>query len=324
MPRSIDDTKPFPATMIQGIFRNSETEKQFQRDGFVVLDFITEEEATLIAKKFYEIHPTLPQGFYADAYNPDDELKAEIFQYSDGILNKNLDVVFHDYKKLGCTFLCKTPGEKGKVGVHQDWSVVDESKFYSITIWIPTADTIEENGALRVLPGSHLFFNNHRSNNIPVAYRDSEELLWKNMITVPMKAGQAFILNHATIHGSSANSTNKERLVIAYGLVHDNAKLTFHHQEKNIKDAKVEKFEMPDDFFLRYYNVGERPLFGKMVDTFSYTVEKVNSTAIQKLIDKEMAKRISIPFYRDNWIDKNKKLVKNEGFFKRVTSFFTK
>lgn len=74
-----------------------------------------------------------------------------------------------------------------------------------------------DNGALMVLPGSHLFFDKYRNNHIPVSYRGSESLILENMITVPMKAGQAFVLNHAVIHASTLNNTDKERLVIAYG-----------------------------------------------------------------------------------------------------------
>jgi ectoine hydroxylase-related dioxygenase (phytanoyl-CoA dioxygenase family) len=104
------------------------------------------------------------------------------------VFDPAMDGTFHQFKKLGSTFLCKAPGEAGKVGVHQDWSVVDEDKYYSATIWVPTVDTTEENGALRVLPGSHKFYKGLRSPNIPFIYHGNEDVLWDNMITVPMKS----------------------------------------------------------------------------------------------------------------------------------------
>jgi hypothetical protein len=273
------------------IFQDSTTQLKFNRDGYVVIDFISTYLAETIASYFYQFHVAPPMGFYAEAYNPDQGIKNEIFIETDKLLQDSLNSVFCNYKKLGSTFLCKAPGQEGKVNVHQDWTVVDESKFFSATIWIPLVDTTADNGALKVLPGSHLFFDAYRSNNIPVSYKGSEELLWNNMITVPMKAGQAFVLNHAVIHASAANLTHKERLVLAYGIIPDNARLLFYHMEKNEPNGLIEKYDMPDDFFQRYYNIGERPQFGKLIDKFDYPVRLCKNEEIKKLITHELELR---------------------------------
>ncbi len=273
------------------IFKDIETQAKFDRDGYVLIDFISPEEAKIIAEKFYEFHDDLPKGFYSAAFSADEKYKQDIFVHTEKYFQNAVNEKFQDYKILGSTFLCKATGDDGKVGVHQDWTVTDESKYYSATVWVPTLDTTEENGALRVIPGSHLFFNDYRSNNIPVSYRGNESLLWENMITVPMRAGQAFILNHAVIHGSSPNHTNRERLAIAYGLVPKEADLIFYHKNVNEKSDRVEKFEMPDDFFQRYYNLGERPLFGNVVEEFEYPVPVVSRQKIKQLINDEKRKR---------------------------------
>lgn len=273
------------------IFKDEETQAKFDRDGYVVIDFISPFEAEIIAKRFYELHKELPKGFFSAAVSSDEKYKQDIFEHTEKIFQKVVSEKFRDYKILGSTFLCKGTGDGGIKGVHQDWTVTDESKYYSVTVWVPTLDTTEENGALRVIPGSHLFFNDYRSNNIPVSYRGSESLLWENMITVPMKAGQAFILNHAVIHGSAANKTDRERLVVAYGLVPKEANLLFYHKDVDEKTDRIEKFEMPDDFFQRYYNLGERPLFGNVVQEFEYPVPVVSRQRIKQLINEEKRKR---------------------------------
>ena len=280
------------------IFKNPEIQDRFDRDGFIVIDFISREQAKVIATKFYDLHQNLPKGFYSAAFNPDEEFKQEIFSHTNTILQKAIDENFENYKKLGSTFLCKAPGKEGKVNVHQDWTAVDESEFYSATIWVPMEDTSEENGALRVLPGSHLFFDYYRSNNIPVAYRNNEQLLWDSMVTVPMKAGQAFILNHAVIHGSSPNLTNKERLVVAYGIAPKDAPLVFYHKEAGDPSDRIEKFDMPNDFFQRYYNAGERPLFGTSEKIFDYPVPAVSKSDLAKMIEKERKIR-NLPLLTD-------------------------
>ena len=287
--------------MINAIFRDPEVQEQFDRDGYVMLDFASAEVVKEIGAKFYALFPTLPEGFSSGASIADDGVKQKLFSEMDMVLNQSMDATFINYKKLGSTFLCKAPGEKGHVGVHQDWTVVDEPKYASATVWIPTQDVDERNGALRVLPGSHRFFDKYRNNTIPFSYRGSEQLLWDNMMTVPMKAGQAFVLNHAVIHGSAINNTDKERLVIVYGITSQEAKLVFYYKKNGTND-RIEKFEMPDDFFLRYHNIGERPLFGNKVDEFDYPVPAVSREEIYEMIQREKLKRKSIPYFREHWV----------------------
>jgi ectoine hydroxylase-related dioxygenase (phytanoyl-CoA dioxygenase family) len=284
------------------IFKDEVTQALFDRDGYVVIDFITADQAALIATKFYELHNDLPKGFYSDTFNMDDGFKQEIYAHTEKVFENSVTSNFSDFRKLGSTFLCKSPGEEGKVGVHQDWTIVDESKYYSATIWVPTVYTTEQNGAMRVLPGSHRFFDTVRSPNVDFCYRDTEQQIWDSMITIPMKAGQAFILNHAVIHGSAPNRTGKERLAIAYGLIPKEAKLVYYH--KNDKD-RLEKYEMPDEFFRRYYNIGERPSFGDMVEEIDYNINQVSAIKVAALINQEKRKRKMQPLFKDTTVQKN-------------------
>ena len=283
------------------IFKDEEVQARFDRDGYVVIDFITAEETATIADKFYELHNNLPTGFYSATFNSDDQFKKDIYSHTEKVLEKRLGGFFQNVRKLGSTFLCKAPGEEGKVPVHQDWTIVDESKYYSATIWVPTVDTNEENGAMRVLPGSHRFFDTYRSPNIDFCYKGNEQLLWDNMITVPMKAGQAFILNHAVIHGSAPNKTGKERLAIAYGLVPDEAKLMYYHKNES---GAIEKYDIPDDFFQRYYNIGERPLLGTLVEEFRYDISIASRFKIGQIIQQQR-KRKMLPLFKDEKIQSN-------------------
>jgi hypothetical protein len=76
----------------------------------------------------------------------------------------------------------------------------------------------------------------------------------------------------------------------------------FYYKDGDPMNTKVEKFDMPDDFFLRYYNIGERPLFGRMVDEFDYEVPQVSRQRIYEMIERERDKREGIPYFQKNWI----------------------
>lgn len=282
--------------MIAAIFQDQELQDRFERDGYVVFDFISAEQAALIATRFYELHDKIPGGFYSTAENPEDSFKKAISDHAESIIAESMEKVFCDYKKLGITFLCKSPGAEGRVPVHRDWMVVDETKYFSGTIWIPTQDVTEANGALRVLPGSHKFFRDLRSSSLPVAFEGYESEIWDQMITVPMKAGQAFLLNHAVIHASSANVTDKERLILVCGITPAAARLSYYH---GTGKGTVEKFDMPDDMFMRHSDIGGRPTIGVKVTEFEYNLRPENRLKVQQMITKSKSEHRGKQLFAD-------------------------
>ncbi len=282
--------------MLTAIFRDPELQARFESEGYVVFDFISPEQAALLAEKYYQLQREIPVGFSSTAENPDLDFKTAIRDHAEQVINTSMDKVFQHYKKLGISFLCKAPGKEGKVPVHRDWMVVDETKYFSGTIWIPTTDVTDANGALRIWPGSHKFFNQLRSSSIPVAYQPYEDEIWDQMTVVPMKTGQAFLLNHAVIHASSPNVTDKERLILVCGIVPDEAKLSYYHGTGR---GTVEKFDMPDDMFIRHSEIGGRPTIGVVADEFEYYVEPENRLRVQQLLTSSKLVRTSKPLFTE-------------------------
>jgi ectoine hydroxylase-related dioxygenase (phytanoyl-CoA dioxygenase family) len=282
--------------MITAIFRDPGLQARFERDGYVVFDFVSAEQAAVIAEKYYQLQKEIPGGFSSTASNPDSAFKKAISDHAGQVISASMDEVFQNYKKLGITFLCKAPGKDGKVPVHRDWMVVDESKYFSGTIWVPMVDVNDANGALRVWPGSHKFFNHIRSSSIPVAYQPYEDEIWDQMTVVPMKAGQAFLLNHALIHASSPNLTDKERLILVCGIVPAEARLSYYH---GTGKGTVEKFDMPDDMFMKHSEIGGRPAVGVIVEEFEYSVEPENRLRVQQLLTSSRLERTAKPLFAE-------------------------
>lgn len=288
--------------MLTAIFKDPELQARFERDGYVVFDFISPEQATLIAEKYYQLQKEIPIGFSSTAENPDYDFKKAISDHAGKVIQNSMEDVFQNYKKLGISFLCKAPGKEGKVPVHRDWMVVDETRYFSGTIWVPMSDVTDANGALRVWPGSHKFFNHIRSSTIPVAYSSYEDDIWDQMTVVPMKAGQAFLLNHAVIHASSPNITNKERLILVCGIVPAEAKLSYYH---GIGNGIVEKFDMPDDMFMKHSEIGGRPSFGVKTEEFEYHVEPENRLRVQHLLTSSHLERSAKPVFSDEKLNRD-------------------
>ncbi len=283
--------------MTPRIFKDAALQSQFDKDGYVVIPLLNGEDVKALTNLFYELHPQNPvEPFYSTTFNKDEGFKQIVTERAGKIFDPVVGNYFEHFKKLGSSFLSKAPGEQGKMPVHQDWTVVDESKFYSATIWVPLVNTTEGNGAMRVLPGSHKFSNTLRAPTLPGEYAGVNEAIWNAMQTIPMQAGEALIFNHALLHASSVNTTGKERLAITYGLIPEQASLLLYHLNQN---NKLEKYNMPNDMFQRYYNIGERPLFGDKVDEFNYSIKPVKGLKLHHFMAKSTRERNMTPLFKD-------------------------
>jgi ectoine hydroxylase-related dioxygenase (phytanoyl-CoA dioxygenase family) len=273
------------------VFINSDKQDRFDRNGFLVQPCLTGLLVSQLNQLFEATHPSPQHGFYSSSFSTDNEY---LTQVSEGILKIVTPVLtkeFIDYRILGASFLVKYPGANGHMPIHQDWTIVDETKSYSMTMWIPLTQVSELNGAIRVLPGSHRFSNALRGPSLPNVFADVVDEIEKNQCTLHMNAGDGFIFNHALIHSSHLNHSNLPRVAIAVGLVPKESRLVFYHMES---DEDMEKFEIPDDFFIQYKNIGRRPKVGKSLGlvpvefnfspkkNFLRMIENSNNTSSQK------------------------------------------
>jgi hypothetical protein len=120
---------------------------------------------------------------------------------------------------------------------------------------VPLVNLHEKNGAIRIEPGSHLWDFNYRSANIGFAYPEKEQGLWKSMLRLDMKAGEALIYDHRLIHASGNNETDEIRLACVYGIIPNGAQMFYYHKNEQ---GNIDVYESNPDFFL-YGNIFEGP-----------------------------------------------------------------
>lgn len=242
------------------LFQDTDLQSRFERDGYVVLPLIGSDAVSDIRNTFDQLHPDNPApGFYSSTFSEDTDFKTKIFGKVDEWYADPVENLFENYKKLGASFLLKQPGEKGRMPIHQDWTVTfEEEGDYSVTLWVPLQDVNAGNGAIKVLPGSHRFSNALRGPSLPVIWRDVYHVLEEKMQTLEMKAGEAFIFDHSLLHSSHDNLTDQPRLAVTYGLAPKDAPMIYYWKE----GERIERIFMGDKLFMQYHNIGERPDFG--------------------------------------------------------------
>lgn len=145
------------------------------------------------------------------------EPKRFIQEKTMSILNKILNnILFIDNIKtpFGGAFCINPPHTKRLCKSHQDPAYVDETKTYSLIVWIPLMDINETNGRIHVLPKSHLWGNSCRAISMVWAFEPFSDELLKAMTPIDTKLGDMIIFDGAIIHASNANQTDKLRLAI--------------------------------------------------------------------------------------------------------------
>jgi ectoine hydroxylase-related dioxygenase (phytanoyl-CoA dioxygenase family) len=165
------------------------------------------------------------------------------------------------YRLCSGGFITKQPGkEQGVVELHQDPTMVDDTRFIALGIWCPLVDVDLRNGCLRVVPGSHRI--NRRPREAMVIDFPYTDLLSciedKYLADIPMKAGQAFVYTQTLFHSSLPNYSDRERLVAGALAIPDGSRLQVYLRDKERHPELLAGYEVSADFY-RTYCLGSVP-----------------------------------------------------------------
>ena len=283
------------------IFNNEQLNEQFELNGFVVIPLLNDQEVKLLNEAYNAILFDNPEGFYSTSFSTNEKLKSILSNTIDEIMEPKANDLFKPFKALGSCYLSKATGPLSEMPLHQDWTVVDESKYDSLTVWIPLQTVNEHNGALQVIPGSHRFSDILRSPFFDNPLSTIENELKSDLQLISLKAGEAIIFSQALIHASPANKSSEARLAITYGLIPEQADLLFYYNNPETKLA--EKYLVPSNFFKEYNtNIGAKPHLGELIQEFDYVSKKIT-------LDEYMLQK------QNHQINKNKQ-IKMKPIFK--------
>ncbi len=184
------------------------------------------------------------------------------------IVSESLQSIFPDYEYFLGHFMVKGANVEKEFSLHQDWNILDESKYKSYQVWIPLQLSYPANGGIFVVPGSHQFFGNYRSGSygIPVVPFDEKVKPLISDIIVP--AGNALVYHNGLFHASYPNTTDEIRIAVIANFVEKRAPTFFFHQNK--KANATELYEITGETL-----IAQLPQFEKGIVDSSYIL---NST----------------------------------------------
>lgn len=255
--------------MSKRIFLSDEHQTTFDKQGFIVLPFLQEEEIDILNQYFDELHPHTGQsGFYSGSYSNDPQYKKNASEKIVKVFSRAYEKYFTDYQPFGAAFLYKVPGANSDLAIHQDWTIVDEEESVALNCWVPLTDINETNGALHIVPGTHYSkIKTLRAPTIPFFFSGNDQMLEQASIPMYVNAGEAVILNQSVVHYSVPNTSDHVRKAITAGVKSAHAQMYFHYKVPE-KDT-LEVFAMDDDFLISFKNfasdIHNRPYLGKSV-----------------------------------------------------------
>lgn len=228
------------------IFKSVELNKRLASKGYVIVDLLDDASVGELKAFFFKNHPDSPDRFYASAHVSDTDFRRAMNAKIRSVLEAPLAQLFDQAEALGGSFIAKPKGQKGILPPHADWNIVDERQYRSYNLWVPLVDTRPENGAVYILPDSHLWFDSFRGPGIPNCFAPVMQEIWEYMIPLNMKAGQALLYDHRLVHASPQNQTDELRLACVYGVIPKGAAMRYYRQEGPLLAA----YESNVEFFL--------------------------------------------------------------------------
>ena len=275
------------------VFRDQAMQDEFEKNGFVIVDFYTPEEIEEVKELYHKLHPKDEEGFFPSTWSKDKNYRETADIELQRIGERRFNELLQDFQVINGSFIVKSPGQDSYLHVHQDMTLVDEAVFTGINIWTTTVDLTEKNGVLYALEGSHRFFPTYRGHTLRGFYDGIQEEIKDYMTPYYLKAGQAMIFDQSIIHFSPPNESDEIRIVSNVYFTHKDARfvICYHDKENPEWKNKVELFEQDSTFMTHYQqfgaNIYERPQMGKSLGVVSYDFPELSIEELENRFGKK-------------------------------------
>ena len=249
------------------VLLDDKLETEFQKDGYIHVPFLSNDEVKFLWDQFSEILKTslghvsprdagldmdyeITYDFTFIDRNP--EHKRQVLKVIDEVFRPHYEKILDNYKPIIANYIRKKE-QTGEVPMHQNWAFAGERKCGTVSIWVPLVDSHRGNGALEVVPKSHKRFGELRGPMIPWELEKIKDEIVKNdLVTCGIKAGEAIILDDSIVHYSFPNTTKDLRIAIQLILIPDEGPAIHYHMDQQNSMTSVNVLEVSHDFFMEF------------------------------------------------------------------------
>jgi hypothetical protein len=322
----------FPDKMLP-VFADAKHQSDFEKNGFIILPFYNEAEIKELEELYYRLHPNNENGFFPSTFSKDKTYRYEADREIRRIGARSINYYCIGIKVMCGSFIVKNPGPDSGMCVHQDMSLVDESRYTGINIWVPLVDLTVENGTLFVIPGSHRVLPTYRGSSIPEFFAPVMDAMTDYLQPIIIKAGEAVFFDQSIIHFSPPNYSDKIRIVTNTYFAHSNTEFRTYYWNKDEYGNAVEAFAQDDGFMTNFEqfgdNIRDRPKVGLSLGLVDYHFPTIDAaflegrftkTDARNMIEKEKPKKHDQNIAADT---KPPSAAKKQNLFNRIKSLIS-
>jgi hypothetical protein len=281
----------------RAVLRNPEQQAEFDRKGYVVMPLLSLGQVDQLVSGYDSIAESLGGASRPEDYNDTyaefsiihsrPEFRRQAFDLITAVLGPEAQKVLVDYRPLIANFVNKLPGT-GVVPTHQNLSVVDESRYASVSVWVALVDCVLDNGAMSLLEGSHRSLRSRRGMWAYQVFGGIEQAIIDELLTrVEVPAGHAVILDDALVHYSPPNKTDHRRLAIQLVMAPQEVKTLWHQQIGTNEDGlEVQVWEIDERFFFEFWHGDGDERYGQKVDRITVPAVSLAIEDLQGLLGR--------------------------------------
>lgn len=289
-------------TKVAPIFQDPELQRRFERDGYAKVKLLDTAKTGELYNYFInrqKDHDVINGLYHSTTHTNNPDLIREIDTELKSVLLPELKRHFQNYEPMMCTYITKQPGEGSETNIHQDPTFVDESKYVSANVWIALHDIDHQNGNMFFIKGTQRYMPSLRvTPSCPTAYDEVKDLLKENITEVPVKAGEAIVINHAVMHGATPNLSQAPRVAAVIAIRSAESDWIYHYWEPGAPKHKIEKYSFDMDTFLNLKR-DSRPENGKLLGYIEWDFPQMSRPDFIKKLGEENT-QLSSP----SWIKK--------------------
>ena len=233
------------------IFKDQNLQEEYDKKGFVLFQLFNEPEIQEIISFFERNQVVRSETFYTSIWIEDEAYRRSVNEFLSSVYKRKLDHMLIEYRQVFCNYMIKPNSDQSQIGLHQDWTFVDEEIFEAINIWSPMVNTDASNGALKICAQSKKFETVVRGRFLPSPFQDLSEYILENwMTTLDVNKGWAVAFDTRTLHASGLNLSDEVRIATSQVVIPDEAELLHYVYRPEIH--RLDKLKVDTDFFTKY------------------------------------------------------------------------
>ncbi len=277
--------------MSELVIKNCSLRDRLDDKGYAVLRGFSDDQVQLVRAKLYEKICDLLPGVatFNTGCDIQDPIRNKIFDEVEKVLVPLVSEYFANFEVAVALMFLKRPCSTadGCVRVHCDPTLLpDESSQRHINFWMPLVDVDATNGALWMVPHSHVVFPPANAISIPPAFTNIQNELSRYAECVPMRAGELLVFDNRMPHYSMQNLSDSDRPALVLSIVPREAEFISLYRPPE-ENGQIEVYRQSHDWYrgIDWIAAMKRPSTGEFLGYLNFQPYFLSESELCKCLD---------------------------------------